>query len=79
VFQFLFRDTRGLKVLLIKDRVIRLWHDAGWPHRAARSERNAQTNHGTESIRTQQRGVPRHWRAPIVAGDHGRFNAKGVQ
>ena len=72
-------DPRSLKVQLIKHRVVGLRHDRGRPHRPARGERHAKPNHAAKAIRAHQSGVPRHWRAPIMAGDNRALLAERVE
>src|SRR5262249_52637529 len=62
--------TRGLKVELVKDRIVALRHDRGRTRLTARAKRHAEADHPTEAVGAQQPGEPRHRRTPIMAGNH---------
>ena len=45
----------------------------------ARNRRHAQPHDRTDAVRVQQRGVPHHHRAPVVADEHGLLGADVVE
>jgi len=73
------RHARGLEVQLVKDGVVGLRHDRGRADPSPRVERHAQPNHAAEAVGAQKSGVPRHRRAPIVAGDHRPLGTQSVE
>ena len=72
-------EARGLKIELIKDRIVVLRHDRGRPNRPARPIRNTEADHRPEALRTQECGVPRDGCSPIVTGDHRLIGAESVE
>src|SRR5258707_10629167 len=77
--QFGLGLARLLKIQLVEHCILAARHDRGWCDRSARPERDAQTNHRAKAIRSQQGGMPCHWRAPIVAGDHRLSGAERIK
>ena len=59
-----------LEIELVEHRILGLRHHRGGTHRRAWSERYAERDHAPEAIRAEQRRVPRHRSAPVVAYDH---------
>ena len=53
-------------------------HRVARTHRSARKIRNAQQRYRAKDVGTQQRRIPCHRCAPIVAGDHRRLDAEAV-
>jgi hypothetical protein len=43
---------------------------AGRPVWPARPKRHTEPNHASEAVGAHQRGMPRDWRAPVMAGDY---------
>src|ERR1700733_605653 len=74
-----FSYSRRLKIALIKHRVVALWEAFAWIIGAPRNERNAQANYRTKTIGTEQSGMPGNGSSPIMASDHCRFVAQGIE
>ena len=77
--QLRFGHARCLKIKLVENRLVCLRHHAGRANWKPRPERHAHPDHRAKAVRTQQRGIPCHRRAPIVSSDHRRVGAESVQ
>src|SRR6266481_5533708 len=79
LFEIPFSHSWRLEIALIKYRVVALRKAFAWIIGAPRNERNTQADHCSETIGTEQSGMPGNWSSPIMARDHRRFVAEGIK